>query len=127
MATSENTHPSLDRLLGEMSEQLKSLLRSVEDIKQDIKNKVDNFSFNELRIDFENHKKETTDILKDYTERRANLKGMIILISVSGFAIFALIAFSFKLYIESLKTEIAATASSQMLQTLQSKYEINIK
>lgn len=61
MDSSENKHPSTDTLLAVISEQMKNLLKSVDNIEKKLENKVDISSFRELRDSFEEHKKETVE------------------------------------------------------------------
>lgn len=61
MESSKNIHPSVDTLLAVMSEQLKTLLKSVDSIEKKLESKVDVVSFNKLEDAFTNHKKEIED------------------------------------------------------------------
>lgn len=67
METSEQKHPSVDTLLAVMSEQMKTLLKSVDNIEKKLENKVDITSFKELRESFEDHKKETSLKINDHS------------------------------------------------------------
>lgn len=60
-------HQSVDTLLAVMSEQMKALLKSVDNIEKKIENKVDITSFKELKESFEEHKKETSDKINDHS------------------------------------------------------------
>lgn len=66
MDFSDNKHPSVDTLLAVMSEQMKTLLKSVDNIEKKIENKVDIASFKELRDSFEEHKKETVEKINQH-------------------------------------------------------------
>lgn len=67
MDSSEQKHPSVDTLLAVMSEQMKTLLKSVDNIEKKLENKVDITSFKELRESFEEHKKETALKINDHS------------------------------------------------------------
>lgn len=60
-------HQSVDTLLAVMSEQMKALLKSVDNIEKKIENKVDITSFKELKESFEDHKKETSLKINDHS------------------------------------------------------------
>lgn len=59
-------HQSVDTLLAVMSEQMKALLKSVDNIEKKLENKVDITSFKELKDSFEEHKKETSDKINSH-------------------------------------------------------------
>lgn len=61
MDSSENKHPSTDTLLAVMSEQMKTLLKSVDNIEKKLESKVDLVHFEKLERSFEEHKKETVE------------------------------------------------------------------
>lgn len=61
MDSSKNNHPSVDTLLAVMSEQLKTLLKSVDSIEKKLEAKVDQSSFNKLEEAFIIHRKEIED------------------------------------------------------------------
>lgn len=63
----EDKHPSVDTLLAVMSEQMKTLLKSVDNIEKKLENKVDITSFRELKESFEDHKKETSLKINDHS------------------------------------------------------------
>ena len=54
-----NPHPTLDTLLAVMSEQMKTLLKSVESIEKKLEAKVDLVDFSRLEKAFEKHKDDT--------------------------------------------------------------------
>ncbi len=66
MSSLEQKHPSVDTLLAVMSEQMKTLLKSVDNIEKKLENKVDITSFKELKDSFEEHKKETSDKINSH-------------------------------------------------------------
>lgn len=61
MENSSNKHPSVDTLLAVMSEQLKTLLKSVDNIEKKLEAKVDQSAFNKLEEAFIVHRKEIED------------------------------------------------------------------
>jgi len=61
MDSSEQKHASLDTLLAVMSEQMKTLLKSVDNIEKKLESKVDMVHFEKLERSFEEHKKETME------------------------------------------------------------------
>lgn len=67
MESSKEKHPSVDTILAVMSEQMKTLLKSVDNIEKKLENKVDITSFRELKESFEDHKKETSLKINDHS------------------------------------------------------------
>lgn len=67
MESSKEKHPSIDTILAVMSEQMKTLLKSVDNIEKKLENKVDITSFRELKESFEDHKKETSLKINDHS------------------------------------------------------------
>jgi len=67
MESPREKHQSVDTLLAVMSEQMKTLLKSVDNIEKKLENKVDITSFKELRDSFEEHKKETSLKINDHS------------------------------------------------------------
>lgn len=61
MESSDNKHPSTDTLLAVMSEQMKTLLKSVDNIEKKLESKVDLVHFEKLERSFEEHKRETIE------------------------------------------------------------------
>lgn len=86
MSSSLENHPSVDTLLAVMSEQLKTLLKNVENIEKKLENKVDILSFNELKEAFNDHKKDTNDKITGHTIKIS--LGAGILTAVSWFSHF---------------------------------------
>lgn len=73
MNSQEQKHQSVDTLLAVMSEQMKTLLKSVDNIEKKLEAKVDMVHFEKLERSFEEHKKETADAIeKQATEINAH-------------------------------------------------------
>lgn len=77
MASPELNHPSVDTLLAVMSEQMKTLLKSVDNIEKKLENKVDISSFKELKDSFEEHRKETNDKITGHTVKLSIGAGLL--------------------------------------------------
>ena len=67
MEPSGQKHQSVDTLLAVMSEQMKTLLKSVDNIEKKLENKVDITSFRELKESFEDNNKETYLKINDHS------------------------------------------------------------
>jgi hypothetical protein len=81
MENLSNNHPSVDTLLAVMSEQMKTLLKSVDNIEKKLENKVDLTSFRELKDSFEEHKKDTQEKITGHTIKIALGTGILTALS----------------------------------------------
>lgn len=81
MENQANNHPSVDTLLAVMSEQMKTLLKSVDNIEKKLENKVDLTSFRELKDSFEEHKKDTQEKITSHTIKIALGTGILTALS----------------------------------------------
>lgn len=61
MSNSLENQPTIATLIAVMSEQLKTLLKNVDNIEKKLDSKVDLSHFEKLEKSFEEHKKETTE------------------------------------------------------------------
>jgi len=70
----ENSHnlPTVDTLLAVMSEQLKNLIKSVENIEKKLDSKVDIVDFVRLEKSLDEHKKENDIKHKETSEKVTN-------------------------------------------------------
>lgn len=77
MENSSNKHPSVDTLLAVMSEQMKTLLKSVESIEKKLEAKVDLTAFNKLEQSFEEHKKDVTSTVNSHAVKMGIGAGLL--------------------------------------------------
>jgi hypothetical protein len=81
MSPSDKINPSVDTLLAVMSEQMKTLLKSVDNIEKKLETKVDLVHFEKLEKSFEEHRKETNDKITGHTVKLSIGAGIITALS----------------------------------------------
>jgi hypothetical protein len=81
MSEISNIKQSTDTLLAVMSEQLKTLLKSVESIEKKLENKVDMSSFEKLERAFEEHRRDTSEKITGHTIKIALGTGILTALS----------------------------------------------
>jgi GTPase involved in cell partitioning and DNA repair len=69
MENSSKKNYSVDTLLALMSQQLETLLKSVDNIEKKLETKVDLIHFQKLEDSFEEHKKDTQTAMEKQSEK----------------------------------------------------------
>lgn len=88
MSSSGKQQQTVDTILAVMSEQMKTLLKSVDNIEKKLESKVDMVHFEKLEHSFEEHRKETQTAIEtqakkvnDHTVRLSVIGGGIAVLS----------------------------------------------